>query len=146
VISPFQDTILKQSEIFDKVWPDYAIRPKEVKVIKTKFSFDSSMGLESTYFTELERIKNKIFDIDFDVAILGCGSYAIPLMVYIKKMGIPAIHLGGGAQILFGIKGRRWDESETYKNSKFYNNPYWTRAEQSDIPKNNTLIEQGCYW
>jgi threonine dehydrogenase-like Zn-dependent dehydrogenase len=37
---------------------------------------------------------DEIGKIDFDVAILGCGAYGLPLAAAIKGMGKQAIHLG----------------------------------------------------
>jgi hypothetical protein len=33
----------------------------------------------------------------------------LPLAAAIKAMGRPALHLGGALQLLFGIRGRRWE-------------------------------------
>ena len=32
----------------------------------------------------------------------------------LKKAGKKTIHLGGSTQILFGIKGKRWDSRENF--------------------------------
>ena len=60
-----------------------------------------------------------------------------------KRRGKQAIHLGGPLQILFGIKGKRWDDIPSV--SKFYNE-YWTRPSDEETPVNNTKVEGGCYW
>ena len=49
----------------------------------------------------------------FDVAIIGCGAYGMPLAAMLKQAGKQAIHLGGATQLLFGIKGKRWEEIKT---------------------------------
>ena len=46
-------------------------------------------------------------EIEFDVAIIGCGAYGLPLAVEAKRMGKQAIHMGGATQVLFGIKVNR---------------------------------------
>ena len=53
------------------------------------------------------------------------------------------LYLGGGNQLLFGLKGKRWDEHELL--SKYYNE-HWVRPLAHEVPKNNTLVEGGCYW
>jgi hypothetical protein len=58
----------------------------------------------------------------------------------IGKIGI---HLGGPLQILFGIKGRRWDAHDVI--SKMYNE-HWVRPSKSETPENNFAVEGGCYW
>jgi len=79
----------------------------------------------------------------FDVAIVGAGAYSIPVLAHAKLLGKFAIHLGGAVQILFGIKGRRWDSHEI--GSRFYNN-YWSRPLEEETPKNTAIIEDSCYW
>ena len=68
----------------------------------------------------LESMKNDIYKLDYDIALLGCGAYGMPLGHFIKSvMKKTSIYIGGGLQILFGIKGSRWDNHETI--SKLYN-------------------------
>ena len=85
---------------------------------------------------------NEALKIDFDVAIIGCGAYGFPLAAKLKRAGKITIHLGGAVQILFGIKGSRWDNGEV---SKFYNE-YWVRPDDKDKPQNANNVENGCYW
>jgi hypothetical protein len=54
-------------------------------------------------------------------------------------MGKSAIHLGGEMQLLFGIKGKRWENSNIYNSA-------WTRPDPEDTPINANSIEDGCYW
>jgi hypothetical protein len=79
----------------------------------------------------------------FDIAIIGGGAYGLPLSSFVKKLGKKAIHIGGATQILFGIKGARWDNHQIISN--FYNE-HWTRPLSSETPQNYQLIENGCYW
>ena len=86
----------------------------------------------------LEHMIADISKIDFDVAMLGCGVYGIPLSAHIKKMGKIAIYTGGATQVAFGIKGKRWDNCGIY-------NEHWTRPFPDDVPSNMTTIEEGCF-
>jgi glycerol-3-phosphate dehydrogenase len=52
---------------------------------------------------------------DYDVALIGCGAYGLPLASHVKRKGKQSIHLGGGLQLLFGIKGKRWDDNPEVK-------------------------------
>ena len=79
----------------------------------------------------------------FDVAIVGCGSYGMPLAARIKGLGKQVIHLAGATQILFGIRGARWD-ARPYMQ-KFFNEN-WTRPSATERPKNADLVEGACYW
>ncbi len=48
-------------------------------------------------------------------------------------MGKQAIHLGGCLQILFGLKGRRWDEEEPDIVAMY--NDYWHYPMASEVQK-----------
>ena len=81
---------------------------------------------------------------DFDVAIIGAGAYGMPLANFIKiKLGKTAIHMGGATQLLFGIKGKRWENHD--RISKLFNE-YWKYPLLSEIPENHKKVEDGCYW
>ncbi|WP_275353744.1 hypothetical protein [Klebsiella pneumoniae] len=78
------------------------------------------------WFEALEKCK-AISKIDFDVAIIGCGAYGLPLASFVKNLGKQSIHLAGWTQVLFGIKGKRWDDLPQI--SKFYND-HWIRPDK----------------
>ena len=80
---------------------------------------------------------------EFDVAIIGCGAYGFVLAAMLKRAGKQAIHMGGATQLLFGIKGKRWDEMPQV--SKWYNDA-WVRPDENEQPKQKNLVEEGCYW
>lgn len=70
-----------------------------------------------TWIETYEIMKADISKIDFDVAILGCGGYGVPLCGYIKKqLGKSAIYIGGGLQLMFGVMGGRWENGEFWKS------------------------------
>ena len=97
----------------------------------------------NTWFDALDSMKKKIDDIDFDISIIGCGAYGLPLASYIKSIGKQAIHLGGATQILFGIKGKRWEERSDFV---VLFNEFWKNPDNSEIPRNSHNVENGCYW
>lgn len=98
----------------------------------------------STWIDAFEYMKKEIASRDFDVALLGCGAYRMPLGAYIKdELKKPAIHVGGVLQLLFGIKGKRWDENSIGR--QLYNQ-YWVRPTDELKPNNYKLVEDGCYW
>ena len=61
----------------------------------------------------------------------------------LSEVGKIGIHLGGAIQILFGIKGGRWDKHEII--STFYNES-WVRPDGNEVPKYAHLIENNCFW
>ena len=81
--------------------------------------------------------------------MVGAGAYSLPLLKFIKQMGVPCVHLGGQTQLLFGIRGQRWETEydEVWRQANFYNNsPYWIKPLLTDIPTNKEMVENGCYW
>lgn len=89
----------------------------------------------------LERLSEEVLAKDFDLAIVGAGAWSLPLLERVKRAGKKGIHLGGNTQLLFGIKGRRWDEYCAQ-----YYNEFWIRPSEEETPVGYLQKEQGCYW
>ena len=151
VIHPFAETIKSQYERIDKVFPNTIILPKfhldTIKAIQT------SGGGQSKYkdwFEALDYMKSEIDKCDFDTALIGCGAYGFPLAAYCKKIGKQALQLGGITQLLFGIKGSRWETDPDYINVfpyiPTYQNEYWVRPSKVETPTNSKDVENNCYW
>ncbi|MES3001686.1 MAG: hypothetical protein V4787_13415 [Pseudomonadota bacterium] len=96
-----------------------------------------------TWFDALDWMTDRIARLEFDVALIGCGAYGFPLASRIRNMGRQAIHLGGAVQILFGIKGGRWDRHPAI--SALFNE-HWIRPGAAERPINFMAVEDGCYW
>jgi hypothetical protein len=93
-------------------------------------------GMES----EMDRI-NK--EEGFDVALIGCGAAGLPLAAKAKAMGKVGIHLGGPLQLLFGIRGKRWDSRPEFQS---FFNENWCRADGSETPLEFSTVDHGGYW
>ena len=90
---------------------------------------------------------NDISKLDFDIALLGCGGYGVPLCNFIKtKMNKSSIYIGGGLQLLFGVMGKRWENNDMWKKIIKENNTKFIRPSGDEIMPNNKNIEGGCYW
>lgn len=145
VIHPFEQSIRKQYAKREMLFSTPNLLP-EFELLTLK-AVQTAAGEKderfTTWFEALEYLRDEAYKIDFDIALIGCGSYGLPLAAEIKKMGKQAIHLGGGLQILFGIKGRRWDENPMI--NQFYNE-HWIYPDESETPKASSLVENSCYW
>lgn len=145
VIHPFEKSILKQYEKRKELFPGTEILPEfELKTLK---AVQTIAGIKderfNDWFEALEFMYQEAMKIDFEIAIIGCGAYGMPLAAKLKRAGKKAIHLGGVTQILFGIKGRRWIESPT---AKIPFNDSWIFPDEDEIPQNAKQVEMGCYW
>lgn len=144
VIHPFAETIEAQYQKRDRLFPKAEVLPDfELKTIKAVQSLGGKCGMFSKWFDALDYMYMRTKEIDYDVAIIGCGAYGMPLAARLKMDGKIAIHMGGVTQFLFGIKGGRWDERPQY--SSFYNE-YWCRPDASDRPLVADKVENACYW
>ena len=144
VIHPFTESIKAQFSKREKLYENSEILPDfELVTLKAVQSIAGNNVNFSNWFDALDHMKDQIDRINFDVAILGCGAYGLSLGAHIKRIGKKAIHMGGATQILFGIKGARWDNHPTI--SKLYNE-HWSRPLDSETPKDKDKVEEGCYW
>lgn len=146
VISPFSETIKKQYEKKDLIWTNKLLPNFNLHTIYHPTSKGISNEKQNPYASweiMVNDICEKMDNIDFDVAIIGTGASSLILASHAKKLGKIGIHLGGALQILFGIKGKRWEESNFLKN--VYNKS-WVRPSLDETPEKCNKIEGGCYW
>ena len=146
VIHPMADTIRKQyREKQELIYANTNILPKfNLQTVKAVQTLAGEIDERfPTWFHALNYMQKEIEEKDFDIALIGAGAYGFPLGVHVKNMGKQAIHMGGSLQLLFGIKGSRWDNNESYKK---YFNEAWVRPDKSEIIKNHHSVEESCYW
>ena len=145
VIHPFANSILKQYRKREKLFEDPNVLPEfsSLECIQAVQSIAGQKTEYATWFDALEHMKKKISKCDFDVAIIGAGAYSLPLAAYVKQIGKIAVQMSGSTQILFGIKGKRWEQISEI--SKFFNEN-WIRPSEDETPKGSTKVEGGSYW
>lgn len=145
VIHPFAESIQRQYETAqDKLFTNKNVLPKfELKTVKSPQTIPGNVTEYSSWSETLEVLKKEIETISFDVAILGCGAYGLPLGAMIKEMGKIAVHLGGATQLLFGVSGARWRKDPNFQSII---TDAWTPPLESERPAGWEKIEKGCYW
>ncbi len=124
-----------------------------LETIKAVQSIGGSSAF-STWFDALHYMEKEIDKKDYEVCLIGCGAYGMPLAAHVKRHGKQAIHMGGTLQLLFGIRGKRWETSEYGKCffpdgiGKYPSlmNEYWIRPFKSSIFDGAEKVEGGCYW
>lgn len=146
VVHPFAETIEDQyyknrERLFanKEILPEFA----SLETVKAVQSVAGNVVGYDSWFEALEWMKNEIDKKDFEVALLGCGAYAMPLAAHIKRKGKKAIHMGGILQFLFGIKGKRYLEDP---ETSILINDFFVSPSAADRPKLADKVEGGCYW
>ena len=144
VIHPFASSIENQFNNRDKLFGESEILPpftlETIQAVQT--IGENKVGFND-WFEALDYMKEQIIQKDFDIAIIGCGAYGFPLAAYVKDLGKKAIVMAGATQLLFGIKGKRWDNNPII--NRFYND-YWVRPTIAEKPNAADSVENGCYW
>lgn len=148
VIHPFEESIIQQYKKRERIFRNQDILPEfELKTLKAVQTLAGTKdGRFNNWFDALEFMYQEAIKIDFDIAIIGCGAYGMPLAAKLKKYGKQAIHLGGVTQILFGIKGNRWSNNPEYNYIKSLINEDWVSPMEEEKPKLAREVESGCYW
>jgi hypothetical protein len=146
VIHPFASSIQQQYETNRKsLFKDPLVLPSfQLMTLPAVQSIAGNRppGYED-WFAALDDMYEKALAKNADIIILGCGAYGFPLAAKLKLAGKQVIHLGGSTQILFGIKGKRWDQHPLI--SPLYNE-YWVRPSTQEYPPRATKVEDACYW
>jgi hypothetical protein len=147
VVSPFADTIESQCRRREQVWRAKPEVLPEFELLTLRcplYSFLLKTPAYPDWFAALDAMREQMASMRFDVAIVGAGAWSLPLVAHAKSLGACAIHLGGATQVLFGIRGGRWDITQHHL-SRFYNEA-WTRPSADETPQGVKKIEGGCYW
>ena len=126
----------------------------ELRGVKSVLTYTGDNGGFESWFDALKWMEDEIDKEDYDICIIGCGAYGLHLAAHVKRMGKKAIHLGGATQLLFGIKGNRWEDPmygvrEWGIPKGFYTdmfNEYWAKAGKDRRPIHAENIEGACYW
>ena len=114
VISPFAESILANFDNRHSFFKrNYEYPEFELQVYNTPITYSGlpdEFYPHQNWFETLASMKLDIGKLDFDVALMSCGSYAMPLGVFIEKeLNRKAVYVGGVLQLFFGIMGRRYE-------------------------------------
>ena len=144
VIHPYDESINRQYARRHLLFNNPGVLPEfKLQTIKAVQSIAGTRTNYSNWFEALDQMCRQIEDTDFDVAIIGAGAYGLPLAAFVKRIGKQAVHIGGATQILFGIKGARWNDMPFFRD--LYNEN-WITPSSAETPDNFLVVESGCYW
>jgi len=145
VVHPFARSIASQyRQRRQSLFTNPEILPEfELEVFAPPQTLAPSTGGYSDWEDAFNTLVAKVLERRFDVALLGCGAYGLPLGAAIKRNGRKAIHLGGSLQLLFGIRGRRWDALPLFQPLW---NDAWIRPSALETPQGAKAVDAACYW
>jgi len=145
VVHPFATSIREQYKKREMIFNNPLVLPRfELTTLKAVQSIAGNTCKFHDWFGALKWMESEMENIDFDICIVGAGAYGLPLAAHAKKLGKIAIHMGGALQLLFGIKGSRWENHVTDISNLF--NDSWIRPDGTERPSGSETIESGCYW
>lgn len=156
VVHPFAAQI--EDQYFnhrEELFPGTQILPQfKLQTVQAVQSLGGTNGDFTSWFEALEWMESEIDKCDYDICIIGCGAYGFNLAAHVKRSGKKAVHLGGVTQMLFGIKGNRWEDPsyafpEVNVPAGWYLNlinDSWVKADPSYRTKNADSVEGACYW
>ncbi len=143
VINPFVDSIQSQYKKRELLFENKDVLPEfELHTVKSVMILSPEDDIFDSMIDAIEYMYQEAMKVDFDVVLLGCGPMGMILAERFRQQGKQAIYLGGILQILFGIKGKRWDGQEKYTN--LYNEHWIYPVEEP--PQNAERLDSACYW
>jgi hypothetical protein len=151
VVSSFTQTMQTQIEKKDAIWLNKIVLSNTIdwSWVQTGYSPDIAKGKNEwppgihSWSEAVDYVVSSVIAEGARFALIGCGGLGMPIAKALKDRGVIAIVLGGAIQVLFGIKGRRWQNHDIISN---YWNDAWVYPSKEEIPSNARIIEGGCYW
>lgn len=131
-----------------KLWPqerEYIdkILPADIVAVNTPYGWEKDIKSRyKSYADVLDDLKDQISKTDYDVALIACGGYGLPLAAWVKAQGKQAIHIGGVLQVWGGIKGKRFMTEKPWVD---IDKTHWVEAPASTRPS-STEYAVGSYW
>ena len=150
IISPFTKSFKEQHQqnfkIFKKSEKQIFVPSQEFIFYKC-FNTLAGNHLHKNWRETLDIMCNEITQIDFDIALLGCGGYGVPLCYFIKShLDKSAIYIGGGLQLLFGVMGKRWENMDLWREIIEENGTKFVYPTPKEKIDNYKVLCGGSYW
>lgn len=149
IINPFVESFKEQIKNGFEIFKDNRkiFLPNQEFIFYKSFQTIAGNYIHNDWYETFEIMCNDIKKLDFDIALLGCGGYGLPLCNFIKNdLNKSCIYIGGGLQLLFGVMGDRWENNQIWKKIIEDNDCKFIRPNLNERCKNLKNIENGCYW
>lgn len=148
IVHPFTDSFKIQIKNKFKIYPQNPIFLEGQEFIFYKsYNTAGKNHIHKDWKETFQRMCSEISKLDFDIALIGCGGYGVPLAGFIyDKLKKPAIQIGGGLQLLFGVMGKRWENTEMWETIIREQECKFIKPSGDEILINKHLVNDGCYW
>jgi len=153
VVTSFTETAKKQVNKAKAIWGSHGVLPSPGTVewhwIQTGHPRSIAQGYNEwpdgihLWSQAADYVVSEVIKSGARFALIGCGGLGKPIAKMLKDRGVIAIVMGGAIQVLFGIKGRRWENHPII--SSFWNDA-WVWPSKEETPGKAETIEGGCYW
>lgn len=152
IVSSFANTAVEQVTCSKEIWGDRAdnLLPFATYIpIRTGYAPVLAKGRAewpgkpSSWEDAVEDVVKEVLKSEADIVLIGCGGLGMIIGHKLKQAGKVCIVMGGAIQVLFGIKGNRWENHSII--SRFWNDS-WVYPKQEETPGGAYLIENSCYW
>ena len=145
VIHPFAESITDQYKKRELLFKGSNILPQfDLRVVKAVQTLMGEKSEFDSWFDALDHMYEEALREDFDVALIGCGAYGLPLAARLRQAEKSAVHVGGSLQLFFGVMGSRWKDMKEIKN--FYNDAWTYPLKSEGLKAGVENVENGCYW
>ena len=146
VVHPFKESILRQYQRSRQhLFADADVLPEfDLEVIRAPQCMAGQTAGFSSWSEAFGWLKEQVRQADFDIAIIGCGAFGLPLAAACKQMGRIGLHTAGATQLLFGIYGDRWLKDASYQHLF---NDHWIRPDGADLllAQIKGQVDEECY-
>jgi hypothetical protein len=143
VVHPFETSIRNQYDRRENITGVSQILPDfQLDILKPPVTF-AGENESATWLEQFKAAEQELRSRDFDVMISGAGGYGLPLAQVARDMGKTAIHLGGLVQTLFGIRGKRFQETSSISVMM---DSTWVSPSAEETPRQASRVEDGAYW
>lgn len=145
VVSPFARSIEQQYARRQEVWAKvpWLLPEFELQTVRAPLSDYLVPSSFPNWTAAFHDLRDRLLSQTFDVALIGAGAFSLPLVAAAKVAGRSALHLGGTTQIIFGVRGGRWDVNEGFSSLM---TDAWVRPSGDEVPSSFRKMEGGCYW
>ena len=146
VITPFPESFAHQCGRLSTLFDDARLEDldtKDITFIKSpphKFISTKDENPFESWDDALNHLSQELDKAEYDVLLTGCGAFSLPLNHQAWKAGKTAINMGGDLQLMFGVKGKRWNQAEYGFNEN------WISPLAQEVPELNHIVEGGAYW